>query len=232
LTWSVRVDHLREITRQDVLAVLADLHGGQRQSTLIALRSLFGAAKKDGVVFPDPTSRIPVGERESRLIQPLKHDQVQRTTAAAARPADPLIIALAAVHAARPGAIRTLQVDDVDRGNRRLTIGGRARPLDDLTHRLLLGWLDYRRGRWPNTANPHMLINQMTAMETGPVSGGFWLGAAFRGQDATLERLRVDRQLEEALTHSADPLHLSLGGPPPSPAASRHRRRGASREDP
>jgi hypothetical protein len=30
-----------------------------------------------------------------------------------------------------------------------------------------------------------------------------------RGQDATLERLRVDRQLEEALTHGRDPLHLA-----------------------
>jgi hypothetical protein len=30
-----------------------------------------------------------------------------------------------------------------------------------------------------------------------------------RGQDATLERLRVDRQLEEALTHGPNPLHLA-----------------------
>jgi hypothetical protein len=29
------------------------------------------------------------------------------------------------------------------------------------------------------------------------------------GQAATLERLRVDRQLEEALTHGPDPLHLA-----------------------
>ena len=32
---------------------------------------------------------------------------------------------------------------------------------------------------------------------------------ALRGQAATLERLRVDRQLEEALTHGPDPLHLA-----------------------
>jgi hypothetical protein len=31
-----------------------------------------------------------------------------------------------------------------------------------------------------------------------------------RGQDATLERLRVDRRLEEALTHGPDTLHLAL----------------------
>jgi hypothetical protein len=32
---------------------------------------------------------------------------------------------------------------------------------------------------------------------------------ALRGQTATLERLRVDRQLEDALTHGPDPLHLA-----------------------
>ncbi|MFF4321199.1 hypothetical protein [Streptomyces sp. NPDC001568] len=31
----------------------------------------------------------------------------------------------------------------------------------------------------------------------------------FRGQAATLEELRVDRQLEEALAHGPDPLHLA-----------------------
>ncbi|MFH8383500.1 hypothetical protein ACH4E7_21545 [Kitasatospora sp. NPDC018058] len=30
-----------------------------------------------------------------------------------------------------------------------------------------------------------------------------------RGQAATLERLRVDRQLEEAMVHGPDPLHLA-----------------------
>lgn len=30
-----------------------------------------------------------------------------------------------------------------------------------------------------------------------------------RGPDATLERLRVDRHLEGALTHGPDPLHLA-----------------------
>jgi hypothetical protein len=30
-----------------------------------------------------------------------------------------------------------------------------------------------------------------------------------RGLPATIERLRIDRQLEEALVHGADPLHLA-----------------------
>jgi len=36
-----------------------------------------------------------------------------------------------------------------------------------------------------------------------------WLTETCRGLTATLERLRVDRQLEEALTHGAGPLHLA-----------------------
>ena len=36
-----------------------------------------------------------------------------------------------------------------------------------------------------------------------------WLTGSCRGLTATLERLRVDRQLEEALTSGADPLHLT-----------------------
>jgi hypothetical protein len=87
-------------------------------------------------------------------------------------------------------------------------ITGHARPLDELTHRAILHWLDSRRTRWPNTANPHLLITQQTALETGPV-GRHWVTEAVRRQTATLERLRVDRQLEEALTHGPDPLHLS-----------------------
>jgi hypothetical protein len=77
------------------------------------------------------------------------------------------------------------------------------------SRRVILGWLDYRRTRWPNTANLHLLITQRTALETGPV-GKVWVTGAVRGLAATLERLRVDRQLEEALARGPDPLHLAV----------------------
>jgi hypothetical protein len=114
---------------------------------------------------------------------------------------------LAAVHAARTGAIRAAQLDDVDLGNRRLIIAGRVRPIDEFTHKILLDWLGYRRTRWPDTANPHLLINQQPAMSTGPVSTIYYAKTKLPGQAATLERLRVYRQLEEALAHG--PLHLA-----------------------
>ncbi|MFH8476500.1 hypothetical protein [Streptomyces sp. NPDC018000] len=75
--------------------------------------------------------------------------------------------------------------------------------------RALLDWLDCRRSRWPTTANPHLLITQKTAVELGP-AGKLWTTRDTRNLTATLERPRVDRQLEEALTHDADPLHLAL----------------------
>jgi integrase len=80
-------------------------------------------------------------------------------------PADRLVLALVAVHAARPKAIRELQLDDISPGNRLLAIAGRTRPLDDLTRQMILDWLSHRRDRWPGTANPHLITNQQTAME-------------------------------------------------------------------
>ncbi|MFE2534922.1 hypothetical protein [Streptomyces sp. NPDC059371] len=41
------------------------------------------------------------------------------------------------------------------------------------------------------------------------MAGGRWISAPTRGQDATLERLRVDRQLEEAMVQGPNPLHLA-----------------------
>ncbi|MEU5632303.1 hypothetical protein ACH47C_40860 [Streptomyces rishiriensis] len=208
LEWSNPYDHLREVTRDDVLTYIKTLHGHQRHDQLVALRSLFTWAKRNGLIFRNPTSRIKVGQYEYAVLQPLVPEQVDRSVAAATTPATRLILALAAVHAARVAQIANLMLDDLDIGNRRLTIAGRVRPLDDLTLKLLLDWLEHRRNRWPNTANLHLMINNQTATKTSRASN-HWISAAMRGQDATLERLRVDRQLEEALTHGPDPLHLA-----------------------
>ncbi|PWI07321.1 hypothetical protein DIZ27_28030 [Streptomyces sp. NWU339] len=210
LEWSGRYDHLREVTRQDIIAARDAATGKQRESRIVALRSLFRQAKKNGQIFRNPTIRIRVPRQADGVIQALDQADVDQViTTATTTPDLRLIIALAAVHAARPKTIRTMLLDDVDIGNRRITVGGHVRPLDDLTRRALLDWLDYRRSRWPTTANPHLLIPQKTAVELGP-AGKLWTTRATRNLTATLERLRVDRQLEEALTHGADPLHLAL----------------------
>ena len=209
LDWSGRYGHLREVTRDDVLAVLGELHGSRRSNVLVALRSLFAFCKRQKTIFRSPVQGIRAGQRPCGIIQPLSQDDVDQAAEAATTPAARLVLVLAAMHAARPKAIRELLLDDVDLGNRRLTIGGRARPVDELTRQVLLEWLSYRSARWPSTANPHLLVNQMSANGTGSVSTIYFAKAGLRGRAATLERLRIDRQLQEALAHGPDPLHLA-----------------------
>jgi hypothetical protein len=209
LAWSERYDHLREVTRDDVIAILAELHGSRRGNVLGSLRSLFAFSKKKGVVFRNPTRGLKVGQHPYGIAQPLDQVEVDQAVASADTPIARLVLALAAVHAARRSAMIALRLDEVDLGNRRLTIAGRVRPLDELTRQILLEWLRYRRGRWPCTANQHLIVNQMSANGTGPVSTIYFAKTALRGQAATLERLRVDRQLQEALAHGPDPLHLA-----------------------
>jgi integrase len=207
LAWSGRYGHLREVTRDDIRAHIAGLQGQHRHTTLTALRSLFAWAKGNGAVFRNPAVQLRAGHRERPAFLPLAAPDLSRAVGAATTPHARLFVALAAVHAARPGQVRAMQLSDVDLGNRRLVIAGQARPLDDLTRKLLEDWLAYRRQRWPNTANPHLLVSIATAPGTGPVSHA-WV-RSLRGQAATLDRLRIDRQLDEALAHGADPLHLA-----------------------
>jgi integrase len=192
-------------TTGDINAVADALRGHLRRRTLGALRSLTRHCKKNGTIFADPAARVRIGHRDEPIILPLGANQIHDATQAATTPAARIALALAAVHAARPEAIRTLRLDDVDLGNRRLTIGSVTRPLDELTHRLLIDWLEYRRRRWPNTANPHLIINKQTASTIRAISDNA-LTAPFRRRAA----LRVDRQLDEALTHGPDPLHLAV----------------------
>lgn len=113
--WSARHDHLREITRDEVLAHVGELLGRQRQMTVVALRSLFAWAKRRGVMFANPTACVPTGTVAQPVWQPLTPEEIARTVEAATTARDRLVVALAAVHAARAGAIRSLTLDDLDR---------------------------------------------------------------------------------------------------------------------
>ncbi len=208
IEWSSRHTHLREVTRDDVLAHADTLVGNERKRTMVARRSLFSWATKNDVVFADPTRRIRVGQAADPVWQPLSPQQIARSVAVATTTEARLVVALASVHAARSGAIRRLLVDDVDLANHRLTIAGRSRPLDDLTGQLLIEWLEYRRERWPNTANRHLLLTRESAVNFGPICYS-QIVKILRGLPGTIERLRIDRRLEEALVHGADPLHLA-----------------------
>jgi hypothetical protein len=135
-------------------------------------------------------------------------EEIWAVQQAAVTPAQRLAVALAAVHAARPGAIRELTLDDVDLSNRRLTIVGHRQPLGELTRSALLAWLEYRRATWPGIANRHVLISRIIALGTGPVAPDYLDKHQLCG--LSLERIRRDRILHEALATGADPLHLVL----------------------
>ncbi len=94
---------------------------------LVALRSLFAWAKRSGLIFRNPASRIEVGQIEYSVLQPLAPDKIDRSVVAATTPAARL--SSLSRQCARPGSqIATLLLDDVDIGNRRLTIADVSGP--------------------------------------------------------------------------------------------------------
>jgi integrase len=206
--WSASRGHLREVTAGDIRAGLEELRGHPLCTAISAIRPLFGFAKKRGLIFADPARRLSAAEPEPSLL-PMTGDEIRAVEQAITLPGQRLTVALAAVHAARWKAIQALTLDDLDLPNRRITIAGHPQRLGDLSHQALRAWLDYRRATWPHSPNRHLLISKRTALGDASVSRGyvnFHLGR--RG--VSVERIRRDRILHEALTGRPDPLHLTL----------------------
>jgi hypothetical protein len=172
--WGKTRDHLREVTHDDVLTAMKKHH--RHSATLSAVKSLFRFARKYKRVFTDPAVRIKAGSHTAtpKTILPLDQAVIDvLVTAVADAPDLRLALTLAAIHAARLKSRRALTLDDIDIGNRHITIAGIPRPLDDLTHRVLLDHLNERRKRWPHASNPHLFINSHTAWTTAPVSKNY-----------------------------------------------------------
>ncbi|MFD5875855.1 hypothetical protein [Streptomyces sp. NPDC060322] len=208
LTWSAHYRHLREVTRTDVQAALDTHDGWKRKQLHISLRSLFGYLRREKIVFQNPTHGIKAGSHPRPPILPLPEDCYTNAVTAATSPEQQVLLVLTVVHAARRPAIKALTLEDLHLGDRTLTIGGHRRPLDDLTHRVLRTYLLHRQKRWPHTSNRHLLLTRVTAHGEGPVSD-YWCHLQFAGQAASLEQLRIDRQLEEALAGNGDPRRLA-----------------------
>ena len=206
--WSADRGHLREITAADVKAALDPLSGHQLRTATVAVRSLFRFARKRGLVFANPAARLKAADPGGSLL-PMTDAEIRAVEQAATSPAQRLIVALAAVHAARWAAIRDLTLDDLDLPGRRITIGGHRQRLGELTYRALRAWMDDRRATWPRTPNRHVLISGRTALGSGPVSRSY-LAWNLQRHGVSIERIRRDRVLHEALTARADPLHLAL----------------------
>ena len=105
-------------------------HPGAAGAPRARLRAGHGSVAH-GRIFRNPTTRIRRARQTGGVIQSLDQTDIDEVIAAAAGPDLRLIVALAAVHAARPKTIRTMQLGDVDCGNRRITVGGHVHPLDD-----------------------------------------------------------------------------------------------------
>jgi len=206
--WAATRGHLREITSGDVDTVPELLRGHRRYNAIMALRSLFRFAKRRGLTFADPTRHLTGGRGAGRTVLPMTAEEIRAAGQAAVTPAQRLAIALAAVHAARPQAIRELTLDDIDLPSRRITLAGHRQRLGELTRHALLAWLGYRRATWPDTANRHVLVSHISALGTRPVSPDYLDKHQLHG--ISLEHIRRDRILQEALATGADPLHLAL----------------------
>jgi integrase len=206
--WSASRSHIREITGEDIRAGLGQLRGHPLRTTISAVRSLFRFAKKHGLIFANPARRLKADTPATSLL-PMDDTEIRAVEQAISSPAQRLMAALAAVHAARWEAIRDLTLDDVDLPSRRITIAGHPQQLGDLSHRALRAWLDHRRATWAHTPNQHVLISEKTALGEGPVSRSYpnW---NLQRHGVSIERIRRDRVLHEALTARADPLHLAL----------------------
>src|SRR5262249_59945851 len=153
-------------------------------------------ANGPGRTSADPPAPLRGGRGAGRPVLPMTAEQIRAVQQAAATPAQRLVLALAAVHAARPKAIRELTLDDIDLPSRRITIAGHRQRLGELTRNALLAWLEYRHATWPDTANRYVLVSRISALGTGPVSPDYLDKHQLRG--ISLERIRRDRILQHA----------------------------------
>lgn len=78
--WAPTRSHLREVTRDDVSAVLKTMTGHRRTGTFVALRSLFRFAKRCRLIFVDPTRRLHSGRAPRRAVLPMTAEQVDIVT--------------------------------------------------------------------------------------------------------------------------------------------------------
>lgn len=202
--------HLREITRDDVLAVLP-ASGTPRQTMIHGLRSIFRLLKSHKRVFINPTARIPVGRPAGRVPLPTPVDRIREALASndSTRAA---IAALVAFYALPAGQLRDLQLTDIRDG--RLRLGSRIIPLAYPVCDRLRAYLDYRATRWPITANPHLFIHYRSANHLGPVQIE-WLAHRL---GLSTQAVREDRILNEVhatggdIRRLCDLFGLSVGG--------------------
>jgi hypothetical protein len=204
--WAGTFGSLREVTTDELTDRLAALQGSQRTITAVALRSLFAALKARRQVFVDPARPVHPGHFPVRPVLGLD-DTTRCTLLSRLERADHrLVVLLAGVHALTRAQIIAVRLDDVDLDTRVLDVAGQRRPLDPLVAEHVVVWLKVRRERWPESANPHLLVSYKSAYGLGPVSPHY-INLVFADLPTTAAGLRADRLLAEAQA-TGDPLRL------------------------
>ncbi|WP_067132106.1 hypothetical protein [Microtetraspora malaysiensis] len=113
-SWATTRKHLREVTREEAHAAVEALRGRRLSNTVTALKSLFRFATKHRRIFANPTTQLHPGAHPYPERLPLDEFALKSAVSAAVTPALRLVVALAAIHAARPRTIRQLALDDID----------------------------------------------------------------------------------------------------------------------
>ena len=211
--FAARYDSLRQVSEDDITAVLEPLRASARTTTTtaVALRSLFATLKSRRLIFADPTRRVHPGRFPRRPVLGLDPATRAGLLDQLTRPDHRLVVLLAGVHALPRADITGMRIDDValpaGGGPATITVHGIRRGLDQPTRAALADWLRERRRRWPTTANPHLLISTRSALGLAPVSTGYLRGVTAH-LPVTLHQLRADRLLTQARDTGGDPLSL------------------------
>jgi hypothetical protein len=194
--WATKHDSVREVGRNDVLAVLPP-SGAPRACMAQALRSIFRALKARKIVFGNPMFRIHVPAPEQQI--PTVPDFVRlREALDSPDPARALIAALLAYHAVRIHQLRDLKLVDFRDG--RLQLGGQTILLADPVRDRLRAYLDHRGASWPTTINPHLFVNVRSWAHTRPVCKDWaCIQLGMSGQ-----RIRLDRIFYETVATGGD----------------------------
>lgn len=203
-TWVTQgATSLREVTRNDVLAVLpTDRNARATQGQ--GLKSIFRILKQRKMIFIDPAARIATGYPQPQTPLP-KDPALLQQAMSSADPSRAMIVALIAYHGLRMGELRRLQLTDIRDG--RLALGSRSIPLAAAVRTRLRTYLDHRTATWPVTANPHLLVNSRSAWRSTPV-GHRWVKLKI-GTELTIQAIREDRILDEAHASRGDTRRLT-----------------------
>jgi hypothetical protein len=203
-TWATAGhESLREISRDDVLAVLPE-RGLARAEVVHGLRSLFTVLKQQKAIFANPTARIRTGKPPRGQPMPIGLNAL-REALDSPDPARAALVALLAFHGLRSGQLRRLMLTDLQ--DSRLHVGGRALLLAPAVMQRVNAWLAYRNTRWPNTANPYLFVTFRSAVHTAP-PGPHWIFIKVDLPGAA-QAIREDRILHEAIATGGDARRLA-----------------------